>query len=75
MVFKLTEKAGNNHESFENDVKEYGFQTTAPVIVPVAVFENDVKEYGFQTHGMYRMNRTWFENDVKEYGFQTTFQG
>ena len=34
---------------FENDVKEYGFQTTDYAEIPLDKFENDVKEYGFQT--------------------------
>ena len=34
---------------FENDVKEYGFQTEARAVLPNSLFENDVKEYGFQT--------------------------
>ena len=34
---------------FENDVKEYGFQTPHMLIEVLARFENDVKEYGFQT--------------------------
>ena len=71
MVFKLRRRDWRRPRGFENDVKEYGFQTVAPVIVPVAVFENDVKEYGFQTlipcFALYGR----FENDVKEYGFQT----
>ena len=34
---------------FENDVKEYGFQTLIIAITRAYEFENDVKEYGFQT--------------------------
>ena len=34
---------------FENDVKEYGIQTTHAVININRMFENDVKEYGIQT--------------------------
>ena len=56
---------------FENDVKEYGFQTAFSVLVPDRVFENDVKEYGFQTPVEVYTARYGFENDVKEYGFQT----
>ena len=36
---------------FENDVKEYGIQTTIVPIKPTIPFENDVKEYGIQTDG------------------------
>ena len=54
MVFKHTvydEDAPD--EQFENDVKEYGFQTlTAMFLVLPVAFENDVKEYGFQTFEM-----------------------
>ena len=35
---------------FENDVKEYGFQTFFPSVDDYVAFENDVKEYGFQTY-------------------------
>ena len=56
---------------FENDVKEYGFQTPHRHDRNHMSFENDVKEYGFQTPVEVYTARYGFENDVKEYGFQT----
>ena len=60
---------------FENDVKEYGFQTSFCPSGTAIAFENDVKEYGFQTPSYNWLFLSWFENDVKEYGFQTCVNG
>ena len=49
MVFKLAKIAEENGIRFENDVKEYGFQTKNYGGSSMHEFENDVKEYGFQT--------------------------
>ena len=36
-------------QRFENDVKEYGIQTSSLFGISFLSFENDVKEYGIQT--------------------------
>ena len=50
---------------FENDVKEYGFQTCKFTFHNVSMFENDVKEYDFQTLYSMSKSKLLFENDVK----------
>ena len=49
MVFKPGGKKKEVKVMFENDVKEYGFQTQDENSICDCAFENDVKEYGFQT--------------------------
>lgn len=50
---------------FENDVKEYGFQTCKFTFHNVSMFENDVKEYDSQTLYSMSKSKLLFENDVK----------
>ena len=71
MVFKLIRLICYRISEFENDVKEYGFQTRKRMSDAYKPFENDVKEYGFQTRRRGFSHDSTFENDVKEYGFQT----
>ena len=71
MVFKHKNQKIETCNRFENDVKEYGFQTDLSLTLIEFLFENDVKEYGFQTVSSLGSSGSSFENDVKEYGFQT----
>ena len=58
-------------EAFENDVNQYGTQTTGSYIRAYVQFENDVNQYGTQTNAPTGGAPSWFENDVNQYGTQT----
>ena len=73
MVLKLFKHPTHMVLLFENDVKMYGTQTKASLILTGLLFENDVKMYGTQTTGPVHINSFPFENDVKMYGTQTVF--
>ena len=74
MVFKLYTPVSSTLTSFENDVKEYGFQALSLDGSLQREFENDVKEYGFQALQLAIPLHLMFENDVKEYGFQAQYK-
>ena len=59
---------------FENDVKMYGTQATAPAFSDLLSFENDVKMYGTQATRFLTPCPRTFENDVKMYGTQAFMQ-
>ena len=74
MVLKLFKHPTHMVLLFENDVKMYGTQTKASLILTGLLFENDVKMYGTQTKEKVCICIAQFENDVKMYGTQTNLE-